>query len=498
MREPRSAEVSLMEMRSASAAVSRNYIGGEWIASSKATVNQSPSDLSDIIGEYAEAEAVDVKHAVDAARSAFHQWSRTTAAQRAEIMLRIARELEARQAELGELLSREEGKVRKEGINEVAKAGKVFEYFAAEIIRPDGEHFPSLREGIDVEAIREPLGVIAILTPWNLPMGTPCWKIAPALAFGNCVVFKPANFVPGSAWALTDIIARAGTPPGVFNLVMGPGTATGSALVSNPGINAITFTGSNATGSQIAKMAAERGVKLQMEMGGKNPLIVLDDADVDIAVDCALRGAFYATGQRCTASSRLIVTKGIHERFVASLVERMKAVNVDHALDPRTDIGPVVSEPQFERDLAYISLGVKEGAELRWGGDPLTRKTRGYYLAPALFVNTSNAMRINREEIFGPVASVIPANDYEEALSIANDTPFGLAAGICTTSMRHASHFKRNAECGICMINLPTAGSDMHAPFGGRKGSSYGSRELSVHAREFYTTVKTVYASPGA
>ncbi len=487
-----------MEMKSASAALLKNYIGGEWVASNNATVDLNPSDLADVVGQYAEAEPAHVKQAVEAARAAFPGWSRTVPAQRSEILLRIACEMEARQNELGELLSREEGKVRKEGVNEVAKAAKLFEYFAAEIIRPDGEHFPSLRDGIDVEALREPLGVIAVLTPWNLPMGTPCWKIAPALAFGNCVVFKPSNFVPASAWALTDIIARAGMPPGVFNLVMGPGSAIGNALVSTLGINAITFTGSNATGSHIAKAAGERRIKLQMEMGGKNPLVVLDDANLNLAVDGALRGAFYATGQRCTASSRLIVTKGIHDKFVSALVERMKAVKVDHALDPQTDIGPVVNEPQLDIDLSYLALGLGEGAKLACGGERLTRKTRGYYLAPALFTETSNKMRINQEEIFGPIASVIRAKDYDEALSIANDTPFGLAAGIYTASMRHATHFKRNAECGICMINLPTAGSDIHAPFGGRKASSYGSRELSVHAREFYTTMKTVYASPGA
>src|ERR1700682_305223 len=408
-------------MRSPSAAVVKNYVGGEWVGAANATLNRNPSDLKDVIGEYADAEARHVEQAVEAARLAFKTWSRTNPAKRAEILLCIARELEARQLELGELLSREEGKVLKEGINEVAKAAKIFEYFAAEIMRPDGEHFPSLREGIDVEAIREPLGVIAVVTPWNLPMGTPCWKIAPALAFGNCVIFKPSSFVPASAWTLTDIISRAGVPPGVFNLAMGPGSATGDALTGSAGINAITFTGSNATGAQIARVASERRIKLQLEMGGKNPLIVLDDADLALAVDCALRGAFYATGQRCTASSRLIVTKGIHDKFVSLLVERMKALKIDHALRPDTDIGPVVSEPQLENDLAYISHGTGEGAELMWGGERLNRKTEGYYLAPALFANSSNQMRINREEIFGPIAAVIRVNDYEEALSIAND-----------------------------------------------------------------------------
>src|SRR5581483_7277373 len=346
-----------------------------------------------------------------------------------------------------------EGKVRKDGIIEVAKAAKVFEYFAAEILRPNGQHFPSLRDGIDVEAIWEPVGVVGVLTPWNLPMGTPSWKIAPALAYGNCVIFKPASLVPASAWALTDIIARAGVPPGVFNLAMGSGDVVGNALVATPGVDAITFTGSNATGAHIARIAGERRVKLQMEMGGKNPLVVLDDADLEVAVDCALRGAFYATGQRCTASSRLIVTKNIRQAFTRRMGERMKAIKVDHAFHPDTDIGPVVSEGQMATDLKYIALGRDEGADLVWGGEQLSRKTQGYYLSPALFADSANDMRINREEIFGPVASIIPAEDYDHALALSNDTPFGLAAGICTSSMRYANHFKQHAECGICMIN---------------------------------------------
>ena len=477
--------------------VFRNYIAGEWVDSTSAMVNRNPSDLSDVIGEYAEADANQVQQAVAAARRTFAEWSRRSALERSEVLRFVARELEERKEELGELLSREEGKVLKDGINEVARSAKVFEYFAAQAIMPIGERLPSLRPNIEVEAVREPLGVIAILTPWNLPIGIPTWKIAPALAYGNCVVFKPASLVPGCAWALTEIISRSGLPAGVFNLVMGGGSAVGEMLISSEEIDGITFTGSVATGGHIAKVAGAHQVKLQMEMGGKNPLVVLGDADLDVAIDCAVNGAYLATGQRCTASSRLIVAEEIHDRFISGVVERMKALRVGHALSPDTDIGPVVDQRQLRTDLEYISLGAKEGAELVCGGEQLNRETEGYYLAPALFADSTNQMRINLEEIFGPVAAVIRVKDYEEALEVANDTPFGLASGICTRSMGHANHFKRHAMSGIVMINLPTAGADFHAPFGGRKRSNYGSRELSTHAREFYTAVRTVYVATG-
>ncbi|MGE0241688.1 MAG: aldehyde dehydrogenase family protein [Parvibaculaceae bacterium] len=472
-----------------------NFINGTWVSAESCSVNVNPSDTSDIIGEYAEATEQNVEDAAIAAQAAFRRWSKSPAIERANLLIKVARELDDRQVELGELLSREEGKVRGDGINEVAKAAKVFEYFAAEILRPDGDHFPSVREGIDVEAIREPVGVIAVVTPWNLPIGTPSWKIAAALAFGNCVLFKPSNLVPACAWALADIIDRAGFPPGVFNCVMGSGSKVGEFVTASRHIDAITFTGSNGVGERLAKRAAERRLKLQMEMGGKNPLVVLDDADLDNAVDCAVKGAFYATGQRCTASSRLIVTRSAYGKFIRLLVDRMRRLRIGHALAAGVDIGPVASDAQLRQNFNYVDLGQKEGARLAIGGDPLERDTPGYYMSPALFVDTTNAMRINRDEIFGPIASAIEVRDYEEALAVANDTPYGLAGGICTSSMKHAQHFKRHAEVGICMVNLPTAGSDFHAPFGGRKQSSYGSRELSSYAREFYTTVKTVYSA---
>jgi len=405
----------------------------------------------------------------------------------------VARELQSRREELGELLAREEGKTRADGIGEVIRAAQVFQFFAGEALRLPGERVPSIRPGVEVEITREPVGVVGIITPWNFPIAIPAWKIAPALAFGNAVIFKPAELTPASAWALTDILHRAGTPPGVVNLVMGRGSQLGDAIIQV--VDAISFTGSVRTGRRIASRAIERMVKLQLEMGGKNPLIVLDDADLEIAVDCAVNGAFYQTGQRCTATSRIIVQKGIHDRFVASVAERMRSLRVGHALNSATEIGPVVDRRQFDSNLHYLEIGDHEGAS-RVGGTILQGETPGFYMQPALFTETSNAMRINREEIFGPIASVIPVDDFEQALEIANDTEFGLSAGICTTSLKYARHFQANIQSGLAMVNLPTAGLDFHVPFGGRKASSYGPREQGRYAAEFYTTVKTSYVRP--
>ena len=340
---------------------------------------------------------------------------------------------------------------------------------------------------------------MVLITPWNFPIAIPAWKIAPALAYGNCVVFKPADLVPGSAHVLSEIIARSGLAAGVFNLVMGRGAEIGETLLEHPDVAAVSFTGSVATGRKVA-VAATAAVpmkKVQLEMGGKNPLVVLDDADLKVAVECATNGAFFSTGQRCTASSRLIVTKGIHDRFVDALTERMKTLVVDDAIKAGTHIGPVVDQSQLDQDLSYIAVGKKEGAKLHWGGELLNRDNPGFYLQPTLFTAVNNRMRIAREEIFGPVAVVMQVNDYEEAVAVANDTVFGLSAGICTTSLKYASDFKRNAAAGMVMVNLPTAGVDYHVPFGGRKGSSYGPREQGRYAEEFYTTVKTSYVLPG-
>jgi acyl-CoA reductase-like NAD-dependent aldehyde dehydrogenase len=476
--------------------VNRNYINGEWIDGPDVNRDLNPSNLDDVVGEYARADAAQARAAIAAARAAFPAWSTGNIQQRADLLDRIGAEILARKDELGRLLSREEGKTLAEGTGEAGRAGYIFKFYAGEVLRLPGERLPSVRPGIEIEITREPLGVVGLITPWNFPLAIPAWKIAPALAYGNTVVFKPADLVPGCAWALADIIARAGAPAGVFNLVMGRGSAVGDTIIGSPAVDGISFTGSVETGRGIARKAVERMARLQLEMGGKNPLVVLDDADLGVAVNCAVQGAFYSTGQRCTASSRLIVTEAIHDRFVAAMVEKMKSLTVDDALKPGTDIGPVVDDKQLEQDLFYLELGQKEGGRLAWGGERLERERKGYYLAPALFTDTTPAMRINREEVFGPVATVIRARDYEEALALANDTTFGLSAGIVTRSLKHASHFKRHSEAGMVMVNLPTAGVDYHVPFGGRKGSNYGPREQGRYAREFYTIVKTAYVAP--
>jgi aldehyde dehydrogenase (NAD+) len=476
--------------------IHKNFIAGEWLAGGDETKNINPSNTDEVIGVYSRGTREQAKTAIEAARKAFPAWARSGIQQRHDILKKIGDEILARKDELGLLLAREEGKTLPEAVGEVARAGQIFDFFAGEVLRLSGEKIASTRPGLEVEITREPVGVVGIITPWNFPIAIPAWKIAPALAYGNTVVFKPADLVPGSAWALSDIIARAGLPEGVFNLLMGRGSVVGDAMLNSPHVDAITFTGSVATGRKVAAACVEHMRKFQLEMGGKNPLVVLDDADLKTAVEVAANGAFFSTGQRCTASSRLVVTDGIHDKFVSALTERLKSVVVDDAVKAGTHIGPVVDQAQFDQDISYIDIGQKEGAKLAWGGERLNREKPGFYLQPALFTDTEPGMRINREEIFGPVASVQRVKDYDEALAVANDTVFGLSSGICTTSLKHASHFKRNSEAGMVMVNLPTAGVDYHVPFGGRKGSSYGPREQGRYAAEFYTAVKTAYTLP--
>ena len=470
-----------------------NYINGAWVAGATYAANVNPSNLGDVIGEYTQADAAQLDAAVQAAQAAFPAWSTGNIQARADALDKIGTEILARREELGTLLAREEGKTKLEGIGEATRAGNIFKFFAGECLRLTGETVPSVRSGVGVEITREPLGVIGLITPWNFPIAIPAWKIAPALAYGNCVVLKPADLVPGCAWALAEIISRSGIPAGVFNLVMGRGSVIGDPLVNHPGVSAISFTGSQGVGARIAQQCALNLKKVQLEMGGKNPQVILDDADLAQAVELSVQSAFFSTGQRCTASSRLIVTEGIYPQFVAAMQARMAKLKIGDALAAGIDIGPVSSLSQLQQDLDYVSIGQAEGARLLAGGERLQRDTEGFFMAPALLTDTTAAMRINREEVFGPVASIIRVKGYEEALAEANNTPFGLAAGIATTSLKYATHFKRHSQAGMVMVNLPTAGVDYHVPFGGRKGSSFGSREQGRYAQEFFTTVKTAY-----
>lgn len=474
----------------------QNYINGQWVGSAAVIENINPSDTSDVVGHYAKASPEDCLTAIAAANAAFDGWSQSGLEQRKQILDFIGAELIARSGEIGEILAREEGKTRAEGVGEVHRSGQFFQYYGAEALRLMGENTQSVRPGVDVEVHREALGVIGIVTPWNFPMAVAAWKVAPALAYGNAVVLKPAELVPASAWILADIISRSGLPAGVFNLVMGSGRDVGETLCTSPDIQAVTFTGSVGVGRHIARNAIDNMARVQLEMGSKNALVVLDDADIDVAVNCALAGGYFGTGQKCTASSRIIVQAGIHDAFVEKLSTAVGKLVVGHALGEGSQIGPVVDARQLAQNLEYMQIAKDEGAQLVVGGERLQLDTEGYFMSPALFINTTNQMRINREEVFGPIACVIKVASYEEALEVSNDSDFGLTSGIITGSLKYAGHFKRHSKSGCVMVNLPTAGTDYHVPFGGRKNSSYGAREQGQYAREFYTIIKTNYSKP--
>ncbi|NBD28799.1 MAG: aldehyde dehydrogenase family protein [Alphaproteobacteria bacterium] len=474
-----------------------NLIAGEWIAGDGEIENRNPSDLSDLIGLYTQASTDQLDAALDRARVAQAEWDAYGLERRQAVLMAIGQELMDRADELGELLSREEGKPRAEGRAEVYRSGRHFTYYAAEILRQLGQNAQSVRPGVEVDIKREPVGVVGVISPWNFPTAIPAWKIAPALAYGNAVVWKPANQVPASAHALAEIIARQDIPKGLVSLVMGSGGGIGQALAETPKIDALTFTGSVPVGRGIAAAALANMTKLQMEMGSKNALAVLDDADLNIAVAMTLNGAFSGTGQKCTASSRLVVHGRIHDAFVEKLVDATRAMKVGHALEEGTQIGPVVSQQQLSENLKWVEKGRAEGAELACGGERLNMPHEGYYMSPGVFVNATNDMAISREELFAPITNVIKVGSYDEALATVNDTRFGLSAGIITRSLARASHFKANARTGIVTVNLPTGGMDYHVPFGGRGESSYGPREQGQAAAEFFTTIKTTYTASG-
>ena len=474
----------------------QNLIAGEWLDGTDAVENRNPADINEVIGAYARASVAQVNDAATAARAALPGWANASPQVRSDLLEAVAQQLFARKDEIGTLLAREEGKTLAEAIGETARAAQIFRFFAGEAIRVAGDAIASVRPDVDVEVVREPVGVVGLITPWNFPIAIPAWKIAPALAYGNTVLFKPADLTPASAHVLAEIIHDAGCPAGVFNLVMGRGSVVGDAISNHPEVDAISFTGSVPVGRDLAVTAAQNMKKIQLEMGGKNPMVIMDDADLDIAVPTVLNGAFFSTGQRCTASSRIVVDAGIHDAFVDRLATEAQALNIGNPLDSSVHIGPVVSEKQLANNLRYVDIAAEEGAEVI-GGERLTRETEGYFQAPAIFLSATNDMRSSREEIFGPCASIIKVSGFEEALSVANDTEFGLSSGICTSSLKQAREFKRHSQAGMVMVNLPTAGVDYHVPFGGRKGSSHGSREQGRFAAEFYTAVKTAYSFAG-
>ena len=475
-----------------------HFIGGTAVAADTPFESLNPSDTDEVVATYPAGDASDVDRAVAAAHAAFPAWSQATPELRSDLLDRVGTALFARSAALGELLAREEGKTRAEATGEVMRAARIFKYFAGEALRRHGLTLESTRPGVDAATYREAVGVFGLITPWNFPIAIPAWKAAPALAFGNTVVLKPANSTPATAHALAAIIHEVAdelnAPAGIFNLVLGQG-GVGSAIASHPDIAGVSFTGSQEVGAKVGVAAMARQARVQMEMGGKNPLVVLADADLDKAVAIALDGGFFQTGQRCTASSRVIVEDAIHDRFVAALAERAQALTVGAALDPDTQVGPAASEQQFAQNLRYVELAQQEGGRLVTGGEALRLSTPGYYMRPALVADTAPDMRINTEEVFGPLVSTVRVRDYEEALDLANRGNFGLSAGIVTGSLKHARHFRRHVRAGMVMVNLPTAGVDYHVPFGGTRGSSYGPREQGFAAVEFYTQVKTVYTA---
>jgi len=472
-----------------------NLIGGLWRDSQQMEPTRNPSDLAEVPGQFAWATIEDAADALAAARAAQPGWARTTVQERADLLFRVADRLDARRAELALILASEEGKVLADATGEVLRSAQIFRYFAGEALRINGAFLPGLREGHMVSVEREPVGVVLLITPWNFPLVVPAWKTAAALAYGNSLILKPSEFAPGIALALVEIMAEAGAPEGVVNLLMGDGRLFGEMLIE--GVDAVSFTGSTGVGRTILAQAAPSMTKVQLELGGKNALVVLDDADLDLAVEVALQGSFFQTGQRCTASSRLIVTTGIHDAFADSLARRTSALRVGHALASDSQIGPVANDRQLERNLAFVESASADGAQMIAGGEPIAVKSEGLYMRPTLFAGTRPEMKLNREEVFGPVAGLIEVADLDEAIAVANDTEFALSSGICTRSLHAAEQFRRSVRAGMVMINAPTAGVDYHVPFGGKAPSGYGGRENGAAAIEFYTETKTTYHSHG-
>ena len=477
----------------------RNYIAGEWrpAASGETMENHNPANRDEVVGLFASSGADDVDAAIAAAEEAYRSWRFSSPMTRANILHKAANILESRIPEVGRELTREEGKTLKEGIGETTRAVQILRYFAGEAQQPSGEHYPSVNPHTLLYTTREPLGVVAVVTPWNFPIAIPAWKIAPALAFGNTVVFKPASLTPLTAVRLVEALDEAGLPAGVLNLVTGSAANVGDPLVRDPRVVAITFTGSNETGAELRRSAAERGAKLQLELGGKNPAIVLADADLDHALGQVVAGAMMSTGQKCTATSRAIVDRRIIDRFTEMLADRIGGLKVGDPLDSETQIGPLIDEHAADRVAGEVDAAKQAGAELVVGGERLgSGLERGAFLAPTLFADVDPKSRLGQDELFGPVLGVIPVDSMEEAMAVANQVKFGLSASIFTRDLGRALTFAREIEAGVVHVNSETAGAEPQVPFGGMKGSSSYSREQGKAAREFFTQMKTVYIDP--
>jgi alpha-ketoglutaric semialdehyde dehydrogenase len=475
----------------------KNFIGGQWIgARSGATFeNRNPADTDELVGLFAKSDRDDTREAIAAAAAAQPVWAAMPAPKRGEVLYRAANLLESRADQVAREMTREEGKTLPEARGEVGRAINILRYFGGEGARLGGQHVPSERDRVFIQTRRRPLGVVGLITPWNFPIAIPAWKTAPALIAGNAVVLKPSDLAPLCAVRLVEALDEAGVPKGAINLVTGPGSKVGAEIVENPAVNAISFTGSESTGSGIAIEAAKRRARVQLEMGGKNPTIVLADAQIPDAVNVVVNAAFFSTGQRCTATSRVIVEEPIVERFTAALVDRTRALKVGNGLEAGVEIGPSIDDKQLATVLDYVGVGQTEGARVACGGARLSggAYARGYFSSPAVLTDVAPSMRVAQEEIFGPVLAVLPARSLDHAIDIANGIRFGLSAAVCTTSLSSAYEFINRIEAGLVMVNLPSAGVEYHVPFGGSKQSSLGMREQGPVAVDFYSEIQTAY-----
>src|SRR5215470_9237194 len=474
----------------------RNYINGRWVESRspKVVERRNPSNTDEVIARIPLSTREEAKQAIVAAKAAFPPWRETPAPTRGNILFKATRLMQDQKEELARLLTREEGKALKDALGEVQRSINILEFMAGEGRRLTGETLPSELPKNFSYTIRQPIGVVGVITPWNFPVAIPVWKIAPALACGNTVVFKPATLTPLTAMRVVQIFEEAGLPAGVLNLVMGSGKDTGDELVTNPHVQALSFTGSNEVGSGLYATGALGMKKCQCEMGGKNPIVILADADLHLAMESALFGAFASTGQRCTATSRVIIEEKVADQWVAMLVERANKFAVGDGLEPGVEMGPSVDENQMNTVLRYIEIGKKE-AELKCGGERLTgaKYDKGWFVAPTVFDHVRADSSMAQDEIFGPVLSVIRVQDFDEALAAANSVRYGLTSSIYSIDSNKIFEFIDKIEAGMAHVNSPTVGGEAHVPFGGTKGTSVGPKEVGRSALDFYTELKIVY-----
>lgn len=475
----------------------RNFIAGEWreSSSSRTAQNVNPANTDDVLGTIRQATRDEARAAVEAAASAFASWRRTPAPARGKIVARAARLMEEQKEELAQLLTREEGKTVAESRGELQRSINVADFCAGESRRMNGETIQSELPMNFAYTMKQPLGVVACVTPWNFPVAIPVWKIAPALVAGNTVVFKPASLTPATAVRIVEIFEAAGVPPGVLNLVIGSGSDAGDEIIAHPAVKAVSFTGSNGVGIRLYEQVSRRGAKCQCEMGGKNPVIVLEDADMELAVESTAQGAFGSSGQRCTATSRAIVVNDVADEFVERITARAKSMRIGDGADPNTEMGPSVDESQFKTVLNYIDIGREDGATLACGGSRASGNglDKGFFVNPTVFDRVTPDMRIAREEIFGPVLSVLRVKNFDEAMQVANDCEYGLSSSIFSNDAARIFRFVDEIETGMTHINSPTTGGEAHIPFGGIKGTGIGDREQGSTALDFYTELKVVY-----